>query len=54
MARQIYVDVQIRVSDYQINLRAMRQGQYQLGYTVWLADCDDASNFLDSAAQRRP
>lgn len=47
MARQIYVDVQIRVSDYQINLRAMRQGQYQLGYTVWLADYDDASNFLD-------
>jgi oligopeptide transport system substrate-binding protein len=35
------------VSDYQINLRAMRQGQYQLGYTVWLADYDDASNFLD-------
>jgi oligopeptide transport system substrate-binding protein len=47
MARQIYVDVQIRVSDYQINLRAMREGQYQLGYTVWLADYDDAGNFLD-------
>jgi oligopeptide transport system substrate-binding protein len=47
MARQIYVDVRIRVSDYQINLRAMRQGEYQLGYTVWLADYDDASNFLD-------
>jgi oligopeptide transport system substrate-binding protein len=47
MARQIHVDVQIRVADYQINLRAMRQGQYQLGYTTWLADYDDASNFLD-------
>lgn len=47
MARQIYVDVQIRVADYQINLRAMREGQYQLGYTTWLADFDDASNFLD-------
>jgi oligopeptide transport system substrate-binding protein len=47
MARQIYVDVQIRVADYQINLRAMREGQYQLGYSTWLADFDDASNFLD-------
>jgi oligopeptide transport system substrate-binding protein len=47
MARQIYVDVQIRVADYQINLRAMREGQYQLAYTSWLADFDDASNFLD-------
>ena len=25
----------------------MRQGQYQLGYTNWLADFSDASNFLD-------
>ncbi|HEX2759727.1 MAG TPA: ABC transporter substrate-binding protein, partial [Rhizomicrobium sp.] len=47
MARQIYIDVQIRVADYQINLRAMREGQYQLGYTTWLADFDDAANFLD-------
>ena len=28
-------------------LRSMRQGQYQLGYTSWLADFSDASNFLD-------
>ena len=47
MARQIHIDVQIRVADYQINLRAMREGQYQLGYTTWLADFDDPSNFLD-------
>lgn len=47
MARQIYIDVQIRVADYQINLRAMREGQYQLGYTTWLADFDDAGNFLE-------
>lgn len=47
MARQIYIDVQVRVADYQINLRAMREGQYQLGYTTWLADFDDAGNFLD-------
>lgn len=47
MARQIYVDVRITTADYALVLRAMRQGQYQLGYTNWLADFADASNFLD-------
>jgi oligopeptide transport system substrate-binding protein len=47
MARQIYVDVRITVADYPLVLRALRQGQYQLGYTTWLADFSDASNFLD-------
>ncbi len=47
MARQIYVDVRISVSDYPMVLRAMREGQYQLAYTNWLADFSDASNFLD-------
>ena len=47
MARQIYVDVRITVLDYPLVLRAMRQGQYQLAYTNWLADFSDASNFLD-------
>jgi oligopeptide transport system substrate-binding protein len=47
MARQIYVDVRITVADYPLVLRAMRQGQYQLGYTNWLADFSDASNFLE-------
>jgi len=47
MARQIHVDVRITVSDYPLVLRAMRQGQYQLGYTNWLADFSDASNFLE-------
>jgi oligopeptide transport system substrate-binding protein len=47
MARQVYVDVQIRVADYQITLRNMRQGQFQLAYATWLADFDDAATFLD-------
>jgi oligopeptide transport system substrate-binding protein len=47
MARQVYVDVRIRVADYQITLRNMRQGQFQLAYTTWLADFDDAANFLN-------
>ncbi|HVV27131.1 MAG TPA: peptide ABC transporter substrate-binding protein [Rhizomicrobium sp.] len=47
MARQIYADVRIETSDYQVMLRAMRQGQFQIAYTTWLADYDDAGNFLD-------
>ncbi|HVW73803.1 MAG TPA: peptide ABC transporter substrate-binding protein [Rhizomicrobium sp.] len=47
MARQIYVDIRINVTDYALELRALRQGQYQLGYATWFADFDDASNFLD-------
>ncbi|HUE62824.1 MAG TPA: peptide ABC transporter substrate-binding protein [Rhizomicrobium sp.] len=47
IARQIYVDVRIAVSDYALELRDLRAHKYQLGYTTWLADFDDASNFLD-------
>ena len=54
MARQIHVDVKITVSDYPLVLRAMRQGQYQLGYTNWLADFSDASNFLDLLRSESP
>jgi oligopeptide transport system substrate-binding protein len=54
MARQIYIDVRITVSDYALELRALRQGQYQLGYTTWLADFDDASNFLDQLKSASP
>jgi len=54
MARQIFVDVRITVSDYALELRALRQGQYQLGYTTWLADFDDASNFLDQLKSGSP
>jgi len=54
MARQIYVDVRINVSDYALELRALRLGQYQLGYATWLADFDDASNFLDLLKSGNP
>ena len=47
MARLIYVDVRVVVADYPMVLSAMRRGQFQLAYTTWLADFDDASNFLD-------
>ena len=54
MARQVYVDVRINVSDYALELRALRLGQYQLGYATWLADFDDASNFLDLLRSGNP
>ena len=54
MARQIYVDLRISVSDYALELRALRLGQYQLGYATWFADFDDASNFLDLLRSASP
>jgi oligopeptide transport system substrate-binding protein len=54
MARQIHVDIRIMVSDYPMVLRAMRQGQYQLAYTNWLADFSDASSFLDLLRSDNP
>jgi len=54
MARQAFINVQIVAMDYALVLRAMRQGQYQLGYTSWLADFSDASNFLDLLRSASP
>lgn len=54
MARQIYVDLRIQPSDYAVVLRDLRRGQYQLGYTSWLADFDDANNFLDLLRSTSP
>jgi oligopeptide transport system substrate-binding protein len=54
MARQIYVNLRIEASDYPILLRNLRRGQYQLGYTSWLADFDDAGNFLDLLRSASP
>jgi len=54
MARQIHVDVRVHTMDYAILLRDLRRGQYQLGYTNWLADFDDASNFLDLLRSATP
>jgi oligopeptide transport system substrate-binding protein len=54
MARQIHINVRITAMDYSLVLRAMRQGQYQLGYTSWLADFSDAGNFLDLLRSASP
>jgi oligopeptide transport system substrate-binding protein len=47
MARQAFVDIRIQTADHQVNLHNYRLGQFQLGYATWLADYDDAANFLD-------
>ena len=54
MARQIHVNVRIAVADYPTVLSALRQRRYQLAYTTWLADFDDASNFLDLLQSGNP
>ena len=47
MMTQIYVDLRIQNSDQQIFFANLRQHQFQIGRAVWLADFNDASNFLD-------
>lgn len=47
MLRAIYVDIDIQQADAQIHYRNMQQGQYELASAAWIADFNDASNFLD-------
>lgn len=47
MARTIYIDLDIQSVEIQVEMRNMRQRQFQLGAASWLADFNDASNFLD-------
>jgi oligopeptide transport system substrate-binding protein len=47
MMTQIFVDLRIENSDQQIFFRNLHMHQFQIGRAVWLADFNDASNFLD-------
>ena len=47
MWRQIYIDADIQQFDVQVLYRNMQLGQFDIGVTAWVADFDDASNFLD-------
>jgi oligopeptide transport system substrate-binding protein len=47
MLRQIHVDLAIQSVDLQVHYRNMQIGQYELASAVWVADFNDASNFLD-------
>ena len=47
MWRKIYVDVEIIQSDTQINYQKLEDGDFDIGTAGWIADYNDASNFLD-------
>lgn len=47
MCRAIYVDLEIQSMESQSVLRNLRQHNFQLSTASWLADFNDASNFLD-------
>ena len=47
MLRAIDVDLAIQSADLQIHYRNMQTGQYEIATAVWIADFNDASNFLD-------
>jgi oligopeptide transport system substrate-binding protein len=47
MWRKIYVDVEIVQTDTQINYQKLEDGDFDIGTAGWIADYNDASNFLD-------
>jgi oligopeptide transport system substrate-binding protein len=47
MLKQIYVDIDIVVTDDSVHYRNLQLGQFDLGSASWFADFNDASNFLD-------
>ncbi len=47
MVKPVFIDLSIQSVDAQIHYRNLQLGQYELGSAVWVADFNDASNFLD-------
>lgn len=47
MLRPVFIELAIQSVDLQIHYKNMQLGQYQLASAVWVADFNDASNFLD-------
>ncbi len=47
MLKQIYIDVQIAQTDLQIHFANLQQHAFDIAGADWIADFDDASNFLD-------
>lgn len=47
MWRKIYVDLEVIQSDTQINYAKLQEGDFDVGTAGWIADYNDASNFLD-------
>jgi oligopeptide transport system substrate-binding protein len=47
MVKPIYVDISVEISDLPTVMQNLRQHRFQLSGASWLADFNDASNFLD-------
>jgi oligopeptide transport system substrate-binding protein len=47
MFRAIYVDADIVQSDIQVHYKKLQTGDFDLAYANWVADFNDATNFLD-------
>ncbi len=47
MLRAIFIDLDIQQVDLQVHYRNMQTGAFEIASAVWIADFNDASNFLD-------
>lgn len=47
MLRAVFIDLEIQQVDLQVHYRNMQVGNYEIASAVWIADFNDASNFLD-------
>ncbi|MBV9989736.1 MAG: peptide ABC transporter substrate-binding protein [Alphaproteobacteria bacterium] len=47
MARAAYVDLAVQSVELQVHYKNMQMGQFEIASAVWVADFNDASNFLD-------
>lgn len=47
MLRQVYIDIDIVQVDVQIHYKNMQTHDFALSFAAWIADFDDATNFLD-------
>ena len=47
MLRAVFIDLEIQQVELQVHYRNMQIGNYEIASAVWIADFNDASNFLD-------
>ena len=47
MLRAAFIDLEIQQVELQVHYRNMQIGNYEIASAVWIADFNDASNFLD-------
>ena len=47
MLRTVFVDLAIQSVDLQMHYRNLQTGNYEIATAVWIADFNDATNFLD-------